>query len=148
MHYLNFCLCDILFNFSYERYKNNDGEIVYATVGYTTVYEYYGYPEHKRPRISQMLVLPPFQKLGIGTRMLEVIYNFYRCQKNVIDITVEDPAEDFQRMRNFVDARLCLKLPLFKADKIKKGFSKEMIKEARESFKVECNNGLFSFTII
>lgn len=45
---------------------------MYATVGYSTVYLYYAYPEHIRPRISQMLVLPPFQKLGIGSKMIEV----------------------------------------------------------------------------
>lgn len=125
-----------MFNCSYEKYKTENGEEAYATVGYTTVYEYYGYPEHKRPRISQMLILPPFQKLGIGTRMLETIYDHYRSQINIIDITVEDPALEFQRMRNFVDARLCLKLSLFKPDAVKKGFTKEMIDETRKSLKV------------
>lgn len=108
----------------------------YATVGYTTVYEYYAYPQNIRPRISQMLVLPPFQKLGLGTKFLETIYNFYQTQKNVIDITVEDPSEDFQRMRNFVDARLCMKLKSFQKEELKKGFNKEMTKEAREALKV------------
>lgn len=45
---------------------------MYATVGYSTIYLYYAYPEHIRPRISQMLVLPPFQKMGIGSKMIEV----------------------------------------------------------------------------
>ncbi|GBP06253.1 Histone acetyltransferase type B catalytic subunit [Eumeta japonica] len=80
----------------YEKYKNDDGVESYATVGYTTVYEYYAYPQNIRPRISQMLVLPPFQKLGIGTTFLETIYKYYQTQKNVTDITVEDPSEDFQ----------------------------------------------------
>lgn len=105
-------------------------------MGYTTVYEYYAYPQNIRPRISQMLVLPPFQKLGLGTKFLETIYNFYQTQKNVIDITVEDPSEDFQRMRNFVDARLCMKLKSFQKEELKKGFNKEMTKEAREALKV------------
>lgn len=122
--------------FSYEKYKSDNGENLFATVGYTTVYEYYAYPQHIRPRISQMLVLPPFQKLGIGTKFLETIYNFYQSQKSVVDITVEDPSEDFQRMRNFVDARLCIKLKSFQKDEIKKGFNKDMVKEARETLKV------------
>lgn len=84
-----------------------------------------------------MLILPPFQKLGIGTRMLQVIYDYYRSQRNIIDITVEDPALEFQRMRNFVDARLCLKLSLFKPDTVKEGFTKEMANEARKSLKVD-----------
>ncbi|XP_037820269.1 histone acetyltransferase type B catalytic subunit [Lucilia sericata] len=120
----------------YEKFKNDNGVETYATVGYTTVYEYYAYPQNIRPRISQMLVLPPFQKLGIGTKFLETIYNFYQNQKNVIDITVEDPSDDFQRMRNFVDSRLCKKLKNFQKEELKKGFNKEMIKEARETLKL------------
>lgn len=83
-----------------------------------------------------MLVLPPFQKLGIGTKFLETIYKYYHVQKNVIDMTVEDPSEDFQRMRNFVDARLCRDLQAFAREEIKKGFSKEMVRQARETHKV------------
>lgn len=125
---------------SYEKYKNENGEELFATVGYTTIYEYYAYPQNIRPRISQMLILPPFQKLGIGTKMVENIYTYYHSQKNVIDITVEDPSDDFQRMRNFVDSRLCMKLKSFQKEEIKKGFNKEMVKEARETYKVAINS--------
>lgn len=83
-----------------------------------------------------MLILPPFQKLGLATQLVETIYKFYQCQKNVVDITVEDPSEDFQRLRNFVDARLCLELKSFARDEIKKGFNKEMVREAREALKL------------
>lgn len=120
----------------YEKYKNRDGVYQYAAAGYTTVYEYYAYPQNIRPRISQMLVLPPFQKLRIGTNFIETIYKYYQVQKSVVDITVEDPSEDFQRLRNFVDSRLCLHLDCFKKDLVKKGFSKDMIKEAREKLKI------------
>ncbi|XP_053969592.1 histone acetyltransferase type B catalytic subunit [Anastrepha ludens] len=120
----------------YEKYKNDNSNYQYATVGYTTVYEYYAYPQHIRPRISQVLVLPPFQKLGIGTKFIETIYKHYQPQKNVIDMTVEDPSDDFQRLRNFVDARLCMGLKSFARDVIKKGFNKEMVREARESLKL------------
>ncbi|XP_017465807.1 PREDICTED: histone acetyltransferase type B catalytic subunit [Rhagoletis zephyria] len=120
----------------YEKYKNDNGDYQYATAGYTTVYEYYAYPQHIRPRISQVLVLPPFQKLSIGTRFVESIYKHYQSQKNVIDMTVEDPSDDFQRLRNFVDARLCMRLKSFAPDEIKKGFSKEMVREARETHKL------------
>lgn len=83
-----------------------------------------------------MLILPPFQKLGLATQLVETIYKFYQSQKNVVDITVEDPSEDFQRLRNFVDARLCLELKCFSRDIIKKGFTKEMVREARETLKL------------
>ena len=95
----------MLFIYSYEKYKNLDGDFEYASVGYTTVYQYYAWPEHIRPRISQMLVLPPFQKLGIGTSFIETIYQYFKGDKSVVDITVEDPSDDFQRIRNFVDSK-------------------------------------------
>lgn len=120
----------------YEKYKDNDGIYQYATVGYTTIYKYYAYPEHIRPRISQMLILPPFQKLGIGTKFIETIYQYFSHDENVIDITVEDPSEEFTRIRNFVDSKLCKNLPSFHKDHIKNGFTKEMVKEAKERYKI------------
>lgn len=57
---------------SYEKYKNKNGNWCYASVGYTTIYKYFAYPNKTRARVSQMLILPPFQRLGIGTKMLEV----------------------------------------------------------------------------
>ncbi|XP_067613100.1 histone acetyltransferase type B catalytic subunit [Eurosta solidaginis] len=120
----------------YEKYKNDNGDYQYATTGYTTVYEYYAYPQHIRPRISQVLVLPPFQKLGIGTKFIETVYKYYQSLKNVIDMTVEDPSDDFQRLRNYIDARLCMELKSFGGDVIKKGFNKEMVREARETYKL------------
>lgn len=120
----------------YEKYKSDNGEELYATVGYTTIYEYYAYPQNIRPRISQMLVLTPFQKMGVGTKFVETIYSFYQSQKNVIDITVEDPSDEFQRLRYYVDAKLCMKLKSFTREDVKKGFNKEMIKDARESLKL------------
>ena len=44
----------------------SSGVAHYTTVGYLTVYEYYAYGREtnkKRPRVAQMLVLPPFQVL-------------------------------------------------------------------------------------
>lgn len=57
---------------SYEKYKNKNGNWCYASVGYSTIYKYYAYPNNTRARLSQILILPPFQRLGIGTKMIEV----------------------------------------------------------------------------
>lgn len=66
-------LSNVSFYFdSYEKYTTSEGNVMYAISGYTTIYLYYAYPDNVRPRISQMLVLPPFQKLGIGTKLIEV----------------------------------------------------------------------------
>ena len=55
--------------------------------GYTTVYQYYAYPQNTRPRISQMLVLPPFQRKGLGAEMLDVVQARYATNEKVVDIT-------------------------------------------------------------
>lgn len=62
---------------SYEKYKNKNGNWCYASVGYSTIYKYYAYPNNTRARLSQILILPPFQRLGIGTKLIEVSGNLF-----------------------------------------------------------------------
>lgn len=82
------------------------------------------------------MILPPFQGIGIGAQIIETIYNKFTRDDKVVDITVEDPSDDFRRVRNFVDAKLCYPLPEFAPDKLKQGFSKEMIEAAKQKFKI------------
>ncbi|KAF6215715.1 hypothetical protein GE061_000046 [Apolygus lucorum] len=121
----------------YEKYISPvSKETQYAFVGYTTVYEYYAYPANIRPRISQMLILPPFQKMGLGAVLLNSIHEHYSTVKEVLDITVEDPSTDFQYTRDFVDCCQCKKLPSFTKEKLMGRFSDDMANEARENFKI------------
>lgn len=83
-----------------------------------------------------MIVLPPFQKLGVGSNFIKQIYDHYIGLKNVVDITVEDPSDEFKRMRNLIDSKLCKELKSFSEANLKKGFSKDMVKEARSQLKV------------
>jgi len=119
----------------YEKYIVN-GSPYYAAVGFTTVYEYYAYPYNIRPRISQMLVLPPFQQCGLGTQMLQCVYNHYIAHKEVLDITVEDPSDNFTRLRDFLDCKSCMKLPSYQPEKLHEGFKEDMAKEAQAKFKI------------
>ncbi|CAN7980282.1 unnamed protein product [Ixodes pacificus] len=113
-----------------------NGKVCYPFAGYATVYRYYAYPSNIRPRISQMFILPPFQKKGLGAEMLQGIYNYYTGCRDVIDITVEDPSSTFIRLRDFVDSKNCLTLPSYSRQHLHKGFSEEMRKEAQEKFKL------------
>lgn len=119
----------------YEKFIA-DGNPKFAFAGYSTVYEYYAYPDKVRPRISQMLVLPPFQRIGLGAEMLETIYSHFKCKSNVLDITVEDPSDNFARLRDFVDSKNCLQLESFQPVKLLQGFSDDMVKEAKEKLKL------------
>uniref|UniRef100_A0A1B6KWX0 Histone acetyltransferase type B catalytic subunit n=2 Tax=Graphocephala atropunctata TaxID=36148 RepID=A0A1B6KWX0_9HEMI len=120
----------------YENYKSQSGAECHAVVGYCTVYEYYAYPDRTRPRVSQMLVLPPFQRRGLAVHLLCSIYQHYRGIDGVSDITVEDPNEEFQHLRDYVDASLCSGLDSFSLDKLRQGFSPEMATEACLKFKI------------
>lgn len=68
--------------------------------------------------------------------MIETIYNQFRGNDNIIEITVEDPSDDFQSVRNYIDAKICRKLPAFSVDELRKGFSKAMVQEAQEKGKI------------
>ncbi|KAF2077443.1 hypothetical protein CYY_001292 [Polysphondylium violaceum] len=84
-----------------------DGEKRYGIVGYCTLYNFYHHPSATRPRISQILILPPYQRNGHGKYLLNSIYNYYKNNDSiygpVYDITVEDPADQFDSLRNHVD---------------------------------------------
>ncbi|KAL2081587.1 hypothetical protein ACEWY4_023440 [Coilia grayii] len=119
----------------FEKY-NKDGETLFATVGYMTVYNYYVYPDKTRPRVSQMLILPPFQGEGHGAQLLETVHRFYCNSPKVQDITAEDPSENYVKLRDFVLVKLCQSLPSFSADKLFLGFSEDMASEAQEKLKI------------
>ena len=83
----------------------------WATCGFTTVYQFYAHPFQRRLRISQVLVLPPYQRKGFGAKLLDAVRAYARMQdeagegKEVADITVEDPTDQLQRLR---DVRDCI----------------------------------------
>jgi len=46
-------------------------------------------------RISQVIVLPPYQSRGLGKVLLQTMYDYYLKQKLCLEISVEDPSIDF-----------------------------------------------------
>ncbi|KAJ1767952.1 histone acetyltransferase 1 [Coemansia sp. RSA 1813] len=84
------------------------GTTSYSLVGYCTMYQFFHYPDRKRPRISQFLVLPPFQGQGHGSQLYRFIYSVVRSTPEYVDLTVEDPSESFDDMRDRNDMRFLL----------------------------------------
>ena len=83
----------------------------WATCGFSTVYQFYAHPFQRRLRISQVLVLPPYQRKGFGAKLLDAVRVYAQMQdkeegKEIADITVEDPTDQLQRLR---DVRDCVK---------------------------------------
>ncbi|CAH8480837.1 unnamed protein product [Heterobilharzia americana] len=99
----------------YMIYENVDegegGKSKYAFIGYMTVYKFYAYPKNLRPRVSQVLILPPFRNSGHATQLLKTFYRDFVPMSNVVDIAVEDPSPNFQRIRDFLDCKRCLESP-------------------------------------
>lgn len=68
-----------------------------------------------RERISQFIILPPYQGQSLGSRLYETIFQFYVKMPNVYEIPVEDPNEAFDAMRDYSDIIYLRKLPTFQA---------------------------------
>jgi histone acetyltransferase 1 len=49
---------------------------------------------------------------------------------------VEDPSENFQRLRDYVDARNCMKLKNFQPEYLLGGFHSAMAEEAQKQLKL------------
>lgn len=95
----------------WEIYVSLEGEGPEIVVtGFSTVYRFYSYPESTRLRVSQILVLPPYQGQGYGYRMLETIYRI-ASERNCNDITFEDPSDSLQELRDCMDVQRLLQFP-------------------------------------
>lgn len=105
-------------------------------VGYATVFRYFAYPDKSRPRIAQMMLLPPYRRNGLGTILLQSIYDYYKKQPAILDLTVEDPDEEFITMRDLLDCKNCLELDAFHPENLKKGWTEDIAKEAQQKLKL------------
>eukprot|EP00049_Salpingoeca_infusionum_P012374 m.226201 g.226201 ORF g.226201 m.226201 type:complete len:476 (-) comp15165_c0_seq2:497-1924(-) len=93
----------------YKKQTSPDGKgSTYSLLGFVSIYLYYAYPENVRPRISQVIVLPPYQRQGHGKRLLRAAYQYGMTLDNLVDITVEDPAPSFTKLRDVVDLENCM----------------------------------------
>jgi len=71
-----------------------------------------------RSRISQFVILPPFQGGGNGSRFYNAIFEFYTKELQTIEITVEDPNVDFDDLRDLNDLVYLRTKPEFTALRI------------------------------
>ncbi|KAF5204055.1 Histone acetyltransferase type b catalytic subunit [Thalictrum thalictroides] len=85
-----------------ESKSNDQGVVGAKLLGFAAVYRFYYYPESSRLRISQVLVLPPYQGKGHGHLLLKVL-NSVALSENVYDVTVEEPSDYLQHVRTCVD---------------------------------------------
>ncbi|KAK9478579.1 acyl-CoA N-acyltransferase [Lipomyces japonicus] len=106
-------------------------ESQYNFVGFSTVYSYFWYKSaeihdsvlslqdsaefdvYQRKRISQFLILPPYQGRKLGTRLYNSLMNEFYNNPLVKEVTVEDPNVAFDDMRDRADLERLDNLGIF-----------------------------------
>ena len=73
-------------------------------LGFSTLYHFWVFPDRQRIRISQVLVLPPQQGRGVGSLLMEAAY-LIADEQAAVDIPIEDPTDDVQRLRDKIDLK-------------------------------------------
>lgn len=76
-------------------------------LGFSAVCRFYHYPDGSRLRLSQILVLPPYQRKGYGSYLVEMLSNV-AISEDIYDLTVEEPADYFQHVRTSFDVKRLL----------------------------------------
>ncbi|KAK4123588.1 histone acetyltransferase type B [Parathielavia appendiculata] len=66
-----------------------------------------------RTRIAQFIILPPFQQKGLGPKLYSHIFKEYINHPQTVEITVEDPNEAFDDLRDIADLQYLRQLPDF-----------------------------------
>ncbi|KAL2754624.1 hypothetical protein ACRALDRAFT_2028991 [Sodiomyces alcalophilus JCM 7366] len=122
----------------YQKQPSADatGSPSYTFVGYSTVYRFFPFqaptppaspaadwelPKDRfdldqlpcRSRLSQFIILPPFQGRGIGARLYNSIFQHYLRSPQTVELTVEDPNEAFDDMRDMADLTYLRTVPEF-----------------------------------
>ena len=70
-----------------------------------------------RLRIAQFILLPPFQHQGHGSALYDTIYQRAMSDITIHELTVEDPNEEFDVLRDICDHRTLF--PLFRSTNLK-----------------------------
>ncbi|OBT86133.1 hypothetical protein VE02_05426 [Pseudogymnoascus sp. 03VT05] len=68
-----------------------------------------------RSRLSQFIILPPFQGGGHGARLYSTVFAHYLSDPQTVEITIEDPNEAFDDLRDLNDLIYLRSLPEFQA---------------------------------
>ncbi|PPQ70918.1 hypothetical protein CVT24_009980 [Panaeolus cyanescens] len=92
----------------FEKRKRADPSlgVSYHFVGYSSLYPFYHFPEKVRLRLSQFVILSPYQRQGHGSELYRAIYHYIMQNPNIAELTVEDPAEAFEDLRDKNDLQM------------------------------------------
>lgn len=96
-----------------ESTKDDHGDVGVKLLGFAASYKFYYYPDSSRLRLSQILVLPPYQGRGYGRLLLKVL-NSVAQSENIYDLSYEEPSEYLQHVRTCIDMHRLLAMESIK----------------------------------
>ncbi|KAK4141655.1 acyl-CoA N-acyltransferase [Dichotomopilus funicola] len=134
----------VFFLYQKQESASDDSGNPYIFAGYSTVYRFFHFrpltpPQSPtesdiekatlaqdfdlselpcRSRISQFLIIPLFKSKGLGSKLYSHIFQEYINHPQTVEITVEDPNEAFDDLRDIADLHYLRTLPEFLALRI------------------------------
>jgi histone acetyltransferase 1 len=127
----------VFFLYRQRPVQNSPGSVTYEFAGYSTVYRFFHFQPNSvittpsddfelpspgsfkltdlpcRSRLSQFIILPPFQEKGNGFQFYRIIFDFYQRHVQTVELTVEDPNEKFDDLRDLADLEFLRNIPDF-----------------------------------
>ena len=91
-------------------------------------------PTNCRLRLSQFVILPPFQRAGHGGKFYDIIFKNARADPAVQEISIEDPSVAFEDLRDRRDLIFLESNDVFKG--IKAPVSKQWVEETQKHYKM------------
>lgn len=120
---------EVLYLFRVHRSNDEEKDVKFSLAGYMTLFRFYS--PFKKPkagiilRICQALILPPYQRYGLGSFMMTAVYNYahgkydaaiekmkcddiYEADRTngiheIVEVNVEDPSPSFTALRDRSD---------------------------------------------
>ncbi|CAR28456.1 hypothetical protein ZYGR_0S00860 [Zygosaccharomyces rouxii] len=123
---------------------NNDTK---QCIGFVTTYKYWKYlgaaqfddsEDIKfRAKISQFLIFPPYQHKGHGSLLYKTLVDSWHQNDDILEITVEDPNESFDDLRDRNDLERLYKEKFFDLVPEQGEISEQWIEAERRKYKLE-----------
>ena len=143
-----------------DRYEKKPTDQVPTIAGYATAYPYHFHqitkgspilsdttfyetvfntssttgPTECRLRLSQFVILPPFQRAGHGGKFYDIIFKNAREDPTVQEISIEDPSAAFEDLRDRRDLMFLEANDVFQG--IRAPASNQWVEETRKKYKM------------
>jgi histone acetyltransferase 1 len=89
---------------------------------------------NRRLRLSQFIILPPFQRAGHGGSFYDIICSHERADPYVKEISIEDPSEAFEDLRDKRDLQFLERKGVFNG--IEAPVSRQWVEDTRKLVKM------------